>query len=309
MKRILITGANGFIGQNLINKLKKDNEIFGLDRSITKQLDEKHSIVADIGDFNKIDNIFSDNKFDILIHLAAIVHKNNADTSEENYDYINYECAVHLFDLCKEKNIKVIFASTIEVYGDVGCKVVNESTKCNPMSFYAKAKFKAEQYLQNNYNNYLILRFAAVYGEQFTLNIDKRIFLKKDKLSYYFKDGKYTFDFCSIKNICDFINYAISSEKCSGIYILSDSNSMSALDIIKIFKKHDSSIKVLKLPYKLASCVINILDMKNKFSKNKDSFFSKRNFDKLFQSVEFDNQKANSIVQLKWSIENTLYGD
>lgn len=101
MKKILITGANGFIGSTLIHHLKDQFELFSIDRRPSQHLDKYHSFVCDIRDFKNIQEVFKSVQPDVLIHLAAIVHKKHADTSEKNYNLINFECnlryVLHLF--------------------------------------------------------------------------------------------------------------------------------------------------------------------------------------------------------------------
>ena len=232
--------------------------------------------------------------------MAAIVHKNNADTSEENYNYINYECSKFLFDLAVENEAKVIFASTIEVYGEIDDQYIDEDTVCKPNSYYAKSKYKTEEYLRTLPISYSILRFTPLYGEKFTLNLDKRVYLKKDKLAYYFKDGKYTFDFCHIENVCKAVQYFCTQEIDSDTYILADQKAISAKEIIEANKKK-RKIWVIRIPYYPALLAISILDqcMRSK----KDFYFSKRNFKKLFQSKHYSSRKINALIELNASYE------
>lgn len=311
MKKVLITGANGFIGSNLIKSLGDKYEFYGMDRMPSKMLDQDHSFICDISEFEKVHEIFEKVKPDVLIHLAAIVHKNNADTSERNYDFINYECARNLFDECVKYDTYIIFSSTIEVYGKSDEKIITEETPCNPLSFYAKAKYKAEEYLRNNEEKmrYSILRFAAAYGKEFTLNVDKRVFLKKDKIAYYFKDGEYSFSFCSVNNICDFIDYLIKHETKNDVYNISDTESTSIKKMIDLHKRYGELKIVIHMPYYICSFLISCIEWISKILRKKDFFLSRRNFNKLFESKVYWNKKVNELCPLKWNIENTLYGD
>lgn len=307
MKKVLITGANGFVGRNLIKALKKDYIIYGIDRTKNVQLDDQHSFLSDIGDFSKVSMIFNEIKPDVLIHLAAIVHKNNNDVSEKNYNFINYECAKNLFDLCKEHNTKIIFASTIEVYGESDHAIIDENTVCNPMSYYAKSKYRAEQYLMKECNNFCILRFSALYGKEFTLNADKRIFLKKDTLGYYFKDGSYSFSFCSIENVKEFVSYLCANDLNNEIYILSDEKNITVEEMLNLHKKYDGLKHVIHLPYGICNFVIGVIELFNKVIK-RDMYFSRRNFNKLFRSTHYDSRKARKLSKMEWTMERTCYG-
>ncbi|MFQ9924800.1 MAG: NAD-dependent epimerase/dehydratase family protein [Beduini sp.] len=298
MKRILITGSNGFVGKHLMNCLSNSFEVYGIDRC--QPVEDNYHFTCDITEKERLKNLYKKINPEVIIHLAAIVHKNNADTSEENYNFINYECSKFLFDLAVENKAKVIFASTIEVYGESEEQFIDEGTVCKPESYYAKSKYKAEEYLRELPIEYSILRFVPLYGEEFTLNVDKRVYLKKDKLAYYFKDGKYTFDFCHIENVCKAIRYLCEQENKSNTYILADQKAISAKEIIETNKKK-KRIRVIKVPYYPALLAISILDwcMRSK----KDFYFSKRNFKKLFQSKHYSSKKINLLVQLNANYE------
>lgn len=306
MKKILITGSNGFVGQNLISYLKCSFDVYGFDRNETRNLTESNYIKGELGDFDLLEKVFSKIRPDVVIHLAAIVHKNNADTSEKNYDFINFECSKKIFDLSAKYDATVIFSSTIEVYGESDEKNITEYTQCCPNSFYAKSKLKAEEYLKTLSVKYSILRFTPLYGKDFTLNIDKRVFLKKNKIAYYFKDGSYTFDFCSINNVCDFIAYIIRENPESNIYVVSDPDVKSVKQIIQMYKRHSNVKITIKLPYYLCGFFISVIE---KLQSNKmDVFLSKRNFKKLFFSKKYKDTKLNE-YPFKWNMENTIYGE
>ena len=308
MKKVLITGSNGFVGQNLISSLSNKFDLYGLDRHQTRNLPKSNYYIGDLGDLNLLKKVFEEIKPDVLIHLAAIVHKNNADTSEKNYNFLNFECSNQLFDLCEKYRTHVIFSSTIEVYGETEERIINENSKCNPNSYYAKSKLKAEEYLKSLNLKYSILRFTPLYGKNFTLNIDKRVFLKKNKIAYYFKDGQYSFDFCSINNVCDFIVNLIDKYEKNDIYVLSDSNTMTVKEIIQMHKKNGNCKIIVKMPYYFCEYTILIIEKILTFMTKKDVFLSKRNFKKLFASKKYEDTKLKN-VKFKWNIENTIYGE
>ena len=104
MKKVLITGSNGFVGQNLISSLSNKFDLYGLDRHQTRNLPKSNYYIGDLGDLNLLKKVFEEIKPDVLIHLAAIVHKNNADTSEKIIIYLI--CSVASNCLIYVKNIE-----------------------------------------------------------------------------------------------------------------------------------------------------------------------------------------------------------
>lgn len=315
MKKVLITGSNGYIGQHIVNKLKNDFELYGIN-SQNRNLNEGivKNYFVDIKDFNKVEKVINEVKPNIIIHLAAIVHKNNNDTSENNYMKINYQASKNIFEMAdKYKVEKVIFSSTIEVYGENNLNIITNNTNCNPQSFYGKSKYLAEkELLEKKYNfKYYILRFAPVYGKDFTLNTDKRIFLKKNKIAYYFKKGNYSFSFCSINNITNFVLHLLNSNYESSIVILSDKENYSAKYLIETYKKYYKKIISIKLPYYISLALLTTISfILSKISK-KDTYFSKRNFEKLFSSKRYETINENfNINELMFeNFESTIFGE
>jgi|TARA_Y100000310_G_scaffold82857_1_gene79449 UDP-glucose 4-epimerase len=147
-KKILVTGSNGFIGRNLIKKLKELN----LDFTEFK------------GDI--LEGISEKEDYDLIFHLAAKVPQNTSD--EEDYAKVNVEGVKLVLEFCKEKNSKIIYTSTIGVHGDVK-EVVTENSIISPnLTPYASSKFKGEdickEYSKKYGVNCCILRFSTVYG-------------------------------------------------------------------------------------------------------------------------------------------------
>lgn len=307
--KVLITGANGFVGRNIIHFIGNQVDCYGIDRNQNSQLSQEHSFIGDITDFSFVEDVFAKVKPDVVVHLAAIVHKNNADTSEQNYNLINFESSRNIFELCKKQNVKIIFASTIEVFSDQFSEY-SELTACDPKSFYGKSKLKAEQYLmQMEYENYAILRFTPVYGKDFTLNVDKRVFLLKDKVGYYFKDGKYRFDFVSILNIVDFIQFLIHNQTTEKVFILSDKNKISVKEIIDLHKKYSHLKIILKLPYTLCYGILFFLEIIQVKMLKRDAYLSRRNLLKLFANKTYNSQVAQQYCPFHYDYEQTVYGE
>ena len=173
--KVLVTGGAGFIGSHVVEKLLQekceiviiDNLSTGLQENISPSV---KFIQMDIRS-NRLLEIFMEEKFDAVIHLAAqtMVHK-----SLEMPDYdcdVNISGTVNLLEACRKANVKrVVFSSTAAVYGNVTALPVVESATKTPTSFYGLSKLTCENYLAL-YNQvygleYVVLRYANVYGER-----------------------------------------------------------------------------------------------------------------------------------------------
>lgn len=148
-QKILITGANGYIG----NELKiffNENKIYP--KCSTGDLSNKEIWKKNL-----------DRDIDIIFHLAAAEGKN------KNIS-MNSRSVLALLEVCIEKNIrpKIIYASSSNLFGLTNSKVVNENSKSLPLSEYSASKFLGENYLKQFHRKYkipsIILRIPNIYG-------------------------------------------------------------------------------------------------------------------------------------------------
>lgn len=316
-KYIFITGVNGIIGSHVAKRLLDEGyKVIGLGR-LPKCSFVHNNLTyfqADISDSTMLQTILKSNKTYAVIHLAAIVHKKSNDLSYESYSKTNYHASKSLFELCGENHVeKVLFASTVEVYGEQNLTTVDETALCNPKSYYGQTKLAAEKSLlalaESTGFDYAVMRFSPVYSKNFTLNIDRRVYLLKKSIAYYFKDGNYSFNFCSVENISDFIVAYLDAENSeSGIFNISDSNNIDVKKIIELEKSCNSLKIALKLPYGICKVLIILFEQLYRLILKKETGMSSYNFNKLFRSTVFSNKKAEKVVRrFKWDIENTLY--
>ncbi len=320
--KILITGVNGFIGKNVAHELYTimGVEIIGVSVEESCSFPEVKSYEqGDISDFVRMEAIFEKHRPDIVIHLAAIVHKKSLNATYEVFYKVNYLSSENIFKLCRKYNVrKLLYSSTVEVYDMCGSKIICEASEALPLSDYGKTKLMAEQALitlaESSEMNYAVMRFAPVYGDDFTLNLDRRIYLVKGKLLYFFGDGSYFYNMCSILNVVDFVKAFIAGSYPSGVYNISDTKNYSVKELVafekmKAAQKNGKKAPVsIRLPFYLTYIAIAIIEETLKIF-NRKSIISVYNFRKIFRCTVFDNTKAARIVGgIKWDIVSTLYG-
>jgi nucleoside-diphosphate-sugar epimerase len=319
--RILITGINGFIGRNLVQKLCiAGAEFIGISIEGSCELSGvKYYEQADITDYYRIASIFEKYRPDVVIHLAAIVHKKSLTADYDTFYRVNFLSSENIFRLCTEYHVqKLLFSSTVEVYDMKAEKVISETSGTLPFSDYGKTKLMAEQALltlaENTEINFAIMRFSPVYGADFTLNIDRRIYLMKKRIFYYFGSGDYFFNMCSIHNVVHFVRAFIKEDCPSGIYNISDTKNYSVKELIVLEKKKLSAMSqrkasfCIRLLYCLTYIAIAIIQEILKII-NKKSVFTINNFRKIFQCAIFDNKKSAGIAgDFMEDVVSTLYG-
>ncbi len=178
IKKVLVTGAAGYIGSVLVRfLLEKGYQVVGLDalffggESLLGVYNHPNFkfVRGDIRNESDFEELL--NKVDSIIHLAAIVGDPACAKQPELANEINWTATKNLFDLASNsKNIKrFIFASTCSNYGKMeGDGYVNEESPLRPVSLYAELKVKFEKYLLESQTREdfipTALRFSTVYG-------------------------------------------------------------------------------------------------------------------------------------------------
>lgn len=178
MKKVLVTGAAGYIGSVLVRQLLDKNYLVrGVDmlmfggESLVSIFNHPNFefINADLRTEGVIEKAIDG--VDAIVHLAAIVGDPACSKQPELAEQINWDVSKKIFDLAHEnKQVKqFVFASTCSNYGKMeGDDYVNEESDLNPVSLYAELKVKFEKYLLNHdsRNDFITtsLRFATVYG-------------------------------------------------------------------------------------------------------------------------------------------------
>jgi nucleoside-diphosphate-sugar epimerase len=153
MKKILITGANSYVGTNVEKWLMQEP-----DKYYVETLDMKQSNWKD----------FDFSKFDVVFHVAGIAHIKEAKKNKDIYYIVNKDLSYETAKKAKSDKVRqFIFLSSMSVYGiDKG--VIDEDTIPNPKSAYGKSKFEAEKLiskLQDESFNVSIIRPPMVYGK------------------------------------------------------------------------------------------------------------------------------------------------
>ena len=141
--KVLITGAGGFIGSRLVQKLSDCNsQVFSLVRNKEKTNHQSNVILADIADKNlKI----PDEKFDTVYHLASLTpHEKN----KKKLEQVNYQGTKNLFEAVKHKTKKIVYVSGLTIF-DSKYEQINEDTPINPDTYYTNLRVMAQRYLED----------------------------------------------------------------------------------------------------------------------------------------------------------------
>jgi len=166
-KKILVTGATGFIGKNLVKTLAKDNDLYCTTRSRDKmyELENVRWIPCDLSEKINFDIFPKD--IDMIIHLAqSRKYKQFPDEALDIFS-VNTYSTLQLLDYGRKIGIeKFVYASTGGVYVPKNDEPLKETDIMNPINFYALSKYTSEQLIKfySEYFSTIILRYFFVYG-------------------------------------------------------------------------------------------------------------------------------------------------
>ena len=154
MKRILITGANGFFGTRFINCYQNEFDIKATD---VEQLD--------ITDADRVNAMFAEFKPDYVIHAAAIAVTDFCNKHPEVAHKINVEGAINVARGCKDVGAKLIFISSEQVFnGNPEAGPYSEEHTPVPDTIYGQNKLEAEKELKSILDQIWVLRFTWLFG-------------------------------------------------------------------------------------------------------------------------------------------------
>jgi len=249
--KVLVTGGAGFIGSHLIRTIDKkgdvpivvDNLSAGLVQNVPKGIKLYDADILG----KETENIFREEKFDTVVHLAAqtLVTKSLVDPVYDMYQ--NIAGTVRILELSKRYGIKrVVFSSSAATYGDVPTEKlpIQESSPLHPLSFYGLSKQTAERYISMYHRlfglDYVVLRFSNVYGERQgdggeggVISIFAQKIAHNDAITIY-GDGYQTRDFIYAGDVAEGICAALHTPYGNTVYNLSTQTETTVNEITEL---------------------------------------------------------------------------
>ena len=164
MKKILITGATGFIGSHLIPELSQNHKIVGISKNKIKSFKNFTSSSLDITKSNlRIKNDYSD-----IIHMAAHSDVTYCNLNPTKCYELNVKSTQKMLEIARKNDSNFIFLSSSHVYGNSIRQPILENSSCNPSTHYASSKKMSEILCETYAKTYgldiKIARLFSVYG-------------------------------------------------------------------------------------------------------------------------------------------------
>ena len=237
--KILITGVHGFVGSNLVEALKGQHTIYGLDIVSPVKDGVRFTFSWDFLDKpNEIPEV------DAIIHLAGKAHDTKNQSAADVYFKINTELTKKIYDyyLASPTAKKFIFFSSVKAAADrVDGEFVDEDVVPAPVGPYGESKIKAEEYIRSKENERnakdketYILRPCMIHGPGNKGNLNLLYGVVKKGIPWPLGAFENKRTFTSIDNLCFIIKGLLSQNVESGIYNINDDEAVSTNELIEV---------------------------------------------------------------------------
>ncbi|WP_264531331.1 NAD-dependent epimerase/dehydratase family protein [Flavobacterium sp. N502540] len=278
--KIIVTGASGFVGQNLSHYLSENSH--KVDSISLRNSTWKGSLAGDV-----------------IIHLAGKAHdtKKTSDTSE--YFKINTDLTKDLFDAFLQSEVQdFIYFSSVKAVADEVSNVLNEEVVGNPITPYGKSKLLAEEYILSKEipmnKRVFIIRPCMIHGPGNKGNLNLLYSVVKKGIPYPLAAFENKRSFLGIDNLNYMIKEILENRNiASGIYNFADDDVVSTNDLVKIIsltlKRNNRSISI---PKPIINGIAKIGDIIN-FPLNSETI------QKLTENYMVSNEKIKSAIGIE----------
>ncbi|HZS84273.1 MAG TPA: NAD(P)-dependent oxidoreductase [Stellaceae bacterium] len=285
-RRIAITGGAGFIGHHLALALKRRGaEVDVIDslqvnnlsafagnadnisnrqlylHLIHERLDLLHAAgipvhVLDARDYQTFSPLLATIKPDVIIHLAAIAHANQANKNPYSTFDHSLRTLENALDCSRDRKPHFIYFSSSMVYGNFATGTVTEETHCEPLGIYGALKFSGEK-MVIAYNQvfglpYTIIRPSALYGERCVSRRVGQVFIENALQGLELQisgDGSDRLDFTYVEDVVQGVTKAIENPASRNeIFNLTFGGSRSIAQMVDILRTHFPTVTVKHAP-------------------------------------------------------------
>ncbi|HEY9834152.1 MAG TPA: NAD(P)-dependent oxidoreductase [Stenomitos sp.] len=163
MKKLLVTGASGFLGWNLCQIAKQEWDIYGTSFSHAVEIPGITLLKVDLRDFEELKRIFQEIQPDAVIHTAAQSSPNVCQSNPEESQAINVTASCNLAGLCADYSIPCAFTSTDLVFNGLN-PPYKETDSVSPVNLYGEQKVMAEAGMLERYPMTAVCRMPLMFG-------------------------------------------------------------------------------------------------------------------------------------------------
>jgi nucleoside-diphosphate-sugar epimerase len=243
MKRVLITGASGFVGRALLERLRREGcEVVAAVRAVGTLEPRERLTEVGVGDLTLFDDWASLLQgVDAVVHLAARVHQMNEDAAlaEARYRLANVEVTRRLAEAAQQAGVqRILFVSSIKVNGEGGNTTIRADDEPMPSDAYARSKCEAEALLRRltatGEMKHIILRPPLMYGPGVKANMYALLRWVDRGRPWPFGAMKNRRSLLFVGNMADAIVTALADPRAlQQTYLLADGPAVSTSDILR----------------------------------------------------------------------------
>jgi UDP-glucose 4-epimerase len=271
---ILVTGGAGFIGSHMVDRLIKNNwDVTVIDNLSTgekKYINHRSDFIqGDILNKQLIKNAFK-KKFDAVFHIAGCASSINSFNDPEKDILTNFLGTVNIVSSCLDTGVpRLLYASSMTVYGKVDKLPISEETLCKPISYYGISKYASERFIHATGERIDLkkpfhatsFRMFNVYGPRQSLTNPYQgvmaIFIgntQRNEPITIFGDGNQSRDFIYIDDVVDIWTSTIENKKTFGnVYNVGYGKDISVNELTRsIIKVLGKNPKTYPISYKTA---------------------------------------------------------
>lgn len=164
MKKLLITGASGFLGWNIFQRAKSNWTVFGT--FFSHSLNAENIILRKVNLtlFHDLKQLFQEIHPDAIIHTAAVTDPNICQQYRTETGKINIDVPVNIAGLCSDRSIPCLFTSTDLVFDGLNPPYAEDDDP-SPVSIYGEQKILAELGMKERYSDTVICRMPLMFGD------------------------------------------------------------------------------------------------------------------------------------------------
>jgi nucleoside-diphosphate-sugar epimerase len=268
--KILVTGATGALGPCIVKRLLMEGysvRTFSLDPPPEEFIGGAVEIVnGNITDFDAVASAMKG--VDAVIHMAALLHiVDPPEHMRKRYEEINVGGTVNVVKASILSNVRrIIFFSTIAVYGDTKGEILSENSVPKPETFYARTKLSAEKVILDAVSSDgqpigIVLRNAAVFGANMKGNYNKLLSAVSSGRFIPVGKGVNRRTMIYDKDIAEAVMLALNQEKAFGkVYNVTDGGFHTINEIIesmcKALQKRTPKFSLPEKPFRLLASAI-----------------------------------------------------
>ena len=181
--KIMILGANGFIGRRILKRLAPKHQVMACSLHQDIMPEESYRFeVIDILNYPALMGLLNDFHPDVIINAAAYSVVDYCEQHQEEAYAMNVTVVKHLAEYSQANSCRLIHLSTDFVFDGTSPNAYTETDIPNPVNYYGKTKQWSEEVIEQRCNNYAIVRVEVVYGKPLPKQHGNIVHLVKNRL-------------------------------------------------------------------------------------------------------------------------------